>query len=161
MEQWSLTLAGASPPHPQWGVLEPWPILNSWFQHPMCFGGPKNLMCFDGPTYVSPLRKPHVVWWTENPHVFWWTLPLLKPHVLWWTQNLMCFDGPTCVSPVPKPHVVWWTQNPHVFCWTLYLMCFDGPEGSIKSHECREVGFLVTYNDIRSWLLGTPNFGPW
>ena len=22
MEQWSLTLAGASPPHPQWGALE-------------------------------------------------------------------------------------------------------------------------------------------
>ena len=113
--------------------------------------------CLVGPIFVFAFLKPHVFWRTQKPHVFWWTQ---TAHVIWWTQiklfpsqnlmcfdgpkNLMCFDGPTSVPPLQKPHVFWWTQKSHVVWWTLHLIWFDGPEGSIKTRECRKTT-LVRY----------------
>ena len=106
------------------------PFLCFPFWNLMCFGGPKNLMFFDGP-FPS------------------WNLMCFDG-----PKNLMCFDGPTCVPPLRKPHVFWWTQKPHVFWWTLYLMWFDGPFGSTKTHECPKVHwFLLLKIFLMHWII--------
>ena len=104
-------------------------------------------MCFDGPIFVFSLMKPHVFWWTQKPHVFWWTLPLLKPHVFWWTQK----NHVSLFFPLLKPNVFWWTQKPYVFWWTLDLMSFEGPDGSIKRHECQTFRWYGEY--LLEWVL--------
>ena len=118
----------------------------------------QNLMCFDGPIFVFPLMKPHVFWWTQKPHVFWWTLPLLKPHVFWWTQKTHVW----LIFPLLKPHVFWWTQKPHVFWWTLDLMSIDGPDRSIKRHECRQFGLkMLQIMFMKMWNYGGCSHAIW
>ena len=119
------------------------PFLCFPFWNLMCFGGPKNLMFFDGP-FPS------------------WNLMCFDG-----PKNLMCFDGPTCVPPLRKPHVFWWTQKPHVFWWTLYLMWFDGPFRSIKTHECqlfRCVKVLMPFLNVGAKIFSSNSkvlWSPW
>ena len=122
-----------------------------------------------GPSKDMSFLCTHVFWWTQKPHVYWWTQKIIKGpsnNMRFWVHYYTWGFG-RIVGP--SKNMRFWEGK--TLKTLINLMCFDEPNGSIKTHEILEgenldlgpsnhMSFLGPSNHMRWWKMGKIWLGP-